>query len=162
MGVSSPQEARLIRLYESMRGGAESIQSLKDDNNSILDIAKNPQSSSYTFTGTAAVAIYTETATVPWIFYGGVVNLTNMVAVDEINFQIYVQMQTGTGTAVGYVQVTPAATYAYTGSQTPAAKLITENIFNVSGVRVNAQQTVTGAGGFKTITYEFYDAKRGF
>lgn len=77
-------------LYEilTIRGGAETLESLDDELDAILDVAKEPDTTTLTGFGTEDV-LFDRTGVVPFFIAGVWLGLENMAAGDVIRFRAY-------------------------------------------------------------------------
>lgn len=138
-------------LLQAIRGGAESLESLDDELDAQLDLARSPDSATTTTTG-AEQNIYDEDGGGrPFQFCGGFIDLTALQAGDTLRIRIYAQITA----AGGYIRMSDDVVNTYSGVQDPALKQI-DGFFNVYGVRVSMQLT---AGVNRNIIAEFFDAK---
>lgn len=152
-------------LLLSIRGGGESLESLDDELDAILDLARSPQSGTLLMTG-AEQQLYLETATVPFEFHGGYIDWTglNAGAGEDTTIRVYVRLVPG-----GALRLIYAETFLAAAVPNPPAvpfprdvntQVVPGRLFNVYGVQVTAEQAAVGAG-WNTLTYEIFDAKRG-
>ena len=143
----------ITRLLHLIQGGGESLQSIKDDLATGLDLARSPQSGSLLMDGNEQT-IYIETDTLPFVMNQAHLDLTTMAAGDTIRARVYVTLVSGGA----YVKISDDALNTFVDAQDPAGKVLDE-VYGVYGIKITLQQTV--AGTLRTIPYEVYDAKRG-
>jgi hypothetical protein len=141
-------------LLQSIRGGAESIQTLVDGQQAMLDLARDPQSGSYSpVAGGAAMDLYIDTDTSPYIFHKAYINMVNMQAADTLILRFWIKNVTGGA----YTQISDDAVYTYAGVQVPAMKKLDLDIYNMYGIEITGQMT----GTTRALECEYWTSKRG-
>ena len=116
----------------------------------ILSLAHSPQSGSYTLTAAYQV-VYTQSGTIPYLFAGAIINLTNMAAGDTVNLRVRkVVLQGGAWVIHDVVSFSDARP---TNNQT----ILVEAIPDLYGIEIALQQVL---GTFRAIPCEFFDARR--
>jgi hypothetical protein len=141
---------------DTVQGGGETLQSIKDDLSTGLDLARSPWSGTYTIaTGGAHSHVYTESDTQPFFFGGFSVDLTAMAAGDTMIIKIYKMIKSG-GTLL---QISDNYAYTYTDAQVPALKEFNLNTYNVYGIDITIELSVGGTN--RAVDVEIFDAKRG-
>lgn len=147
-------EKLIFWLLQSIRGGAESLESLDDELDAMLDLARSPQSGTTTTDGTEQF-IYDEVDPHlhPWHYAGSTIDLSNMGAGNTIIIRIYEIIEAGGGWLLKSID----AVNTYTGIQTaqPAKQL--DGFYNVYGVRISIELTV---GANIDVPYQHFDAMR--
>lgn len=138
-------------LLQSIRGGAESLESLDDELDAMLDLARSPDSGT-TLVTNAEDTLYEENAANPFEFGGGFIDLGNMLAGDTIRIRVYAIIAAG-GL---YRQMSDDVVNTYAGVQSPRLKRI-DGFYNQYGVKVTAERT---AGADVSVPHEWFDAKR--
>lgn len=139
-------------------GGAETLESLDDELDAIIDIARSPQSGSTLLTGPANEDIlYEESDTHPWYFDGAWVDLGNEAADDTVRFRLYVKEESGGA----YIRVSDDAVFTYAGVQDPQKVRVAGGWYNQYGVKLTCEHTVVGVGGAIIVKAEIFDGKRG-
>lgn len=153
--ASSNWIAVISNLIAALRGGAETVQSIRDDQQTMLDVARSPQSGTTTMTG-AELTLYEQTDVNPFVFLGGFVDLFNMAGGDTIVIKVYVKLKSG-GT---YRQLSLDTVNTYSGAQTPPVKFINGpgEIYNMYGFKVTCTQS---AGVNRDVDHSWYDGIRG-
>jgi len=135
-----------------IQGGAETIESLDDELDAMLDLARSPQSGTTTTTGAEQI-IYTESGTPhPFAYGGSNIDLFNMAAGDTIRLRLYKKVKSG---GVFHLKSDDAVN-TYTGPQTIIKQF--DGIYNTYGVEVRMQLL---AGVNFDVDAEHFDAKRG-
>lgn len=138
----------LLRMLAVQGGDANSLGNVQNTLDQLLDFAENPDSGTLTADGTEQT-IYDEADTVPWMFEGGKVDLTNMQAGDTVVLRKYARIIAGGGLIL-------EDTNTYNGAQ--AVPLVTfERQANIYGVRVTLEQT---AGVNRTYVHQWFDQMR--
>ncbi len=160
-------ETNLQRIYWLellMQGGAETLQSIADRLDQQLDLARSPQSGTLLMTG-AEQQLYLETSTTPFEFYGGYIDWAglNFGAGEDTTIRVY-----GSIVPAGTLRLLYTETFLAAALPVPILVPFPRNtntdvtpgrLFSVYGVRVTTQQAAIG-GGWNTLTYEIFDAKR--
>lgn len=117
-----------------------------------LTLSRSAQSGIYTLTANWQ-AVFSDSCAQPWIFYGGYINLTNMVDGDVVEVRVLKTMASG-GTAAVASQI------SYSGLQPVGRKLVpVSSIIDVYGIEVDVRQTLVFAN-YITIATEWFPAKR--
>lgn len=116
----------------------------------MLRLRRSSQSGTYTMTAVYA-AVYSDSSTQEYIFGGGTIDLSGMLAADHIDIQIQKRLASGGTWLV-------VDTLAYDNAQ-PAGhtQALVAGLIDTNGVRVMARQT---AGVLLAITCEWFAAKR--
>ena len=141
-------------LMQSIRGGAESVQSLKDDMQSMLDLARDPQSGSYSpVGGGAAMDLYIDTDTSPFILHKAYINLVNMTATETLILRFWIKNVTGGA----YTQISDDTLYTFVGVQVPAMRAFDIDLFNMYGIEITGQMV----GTTRALECSYYSSKRG-
>lgn len=149
----------------TIRGGAETLESLDDELDAVLDLARNPDSGSTVMDGTEQT-LYEESDTVPWEFHGGYLDWTgaNFGAGEDTTVKVYIKVVSGGTYRLIYSEVFLAAALpAQVCTPHPRdvnTQVVPGRLMNVYGVKVTAQQAAIGAG-WNTLVHEWFDAKRG-
>lgn len=152
-------------LYEilTIRGGAETLESLDDELDAMLDLAGG-DALTLLMTGAEQV-LYEETDVVPFFFAGLKIDWTglNFGALEDTSIRFY-EMVDGTNLRLISTEVflaaalpVPVVTYHPRNAVTDIQP--TPGYYR-QGVRITAQQGAIG-GGWNTLTYCRIDAKRG-
>lgn len=153
----------------NVQGGAYTIQDLMEEHLAHLDLARSPQSGTYTFVGAALVTIYEQADDHPWIFYGGYIDWTGCNFGAGENTTVNLDMIIAPGGAYRNVW-----THVYLAAALPVPILqriphiedaaghsaASGPLENVYGVRVQVSQAAIG-GGWNTIDHEWFDEVRG-
>jgi len=153
----------------NVQGGAYTIQDLMESFQAEPDLARNPQSGSYTFTAAALHTLYEEDDIHPFIFHGGWIDWTgcNAGAGENTTVNVNVRIEAG-----GALRLAWTAVYLNAAVPAPILQRIPHvedagghsaefaGWPNVYGVQVQVSQAAIG-GGWNTIDHEWYDSKRG-
>jgi hypothetical protein len=143
-------------IYETMtiRGGGETIQSVRDDQNAMLDIARSPQSASTLMIIPTEVTLYEESDTNPFAFLGGFIDLSVLAAGDTVLIRVYVKIKSG-GI---YRRLSDDVVNGYSGVQTVPLKHINGpgDVYNFYGIKITATQS---AGTARVVDHCWYDGK---
>ena len=142
-------------VYEALtiRGWANTIQSVMDEFAAVLDLARSAQSGTLTLDGTEQT-LYEETDTSPFEFGGGKVDLFNQAAGDTVILRQYVKIKAG-GV---YRLETDDTVNTYAGVQTVPIKRF-DRQYNVYGIKITIEHTVVAAAF--DVDHEWFDLKRG-
>jgi hypothetical protein len=84
------------------------------------------------------------------LFYGGYVDLTNLVSGDTVVIKVYVKIKLTGNFILDYSQ-------SFSGVQ-PNTLIKFPMLPNKNGYKITAQQTAQGAGGLKNIDWETFSA----
>lgn len=141
-------------VYESLtiRGGANTIQSVMDEFAAVLDLARSAQSGTLTLDGTEQT-LYEETDTNPFEFGGGKVDLFNQAAGDTVILRQYVKIKSG-GV---YRLETDDTVNTYAGVQAVPIKKF-DRQYNVYGIKITIEHTVVAAAF--DVDHEWFDLIR--
>jgi hypothetical protein len=139
-----------------LQGGANTIQTVVDNQASELDMARSAQSASYSPVGGGAeMTLYDSTLDSianPFILNSFSIDMSNLTATESLLLKIYIKnVLGGAYTAITY---DPAWTYA--GVQTPAMKHFLMEIPNQYGVKITGTMT----GTTRALQCEFFDSRR--
>lgn len=118
--------------------------------NTSLKVRRSTQSGSKALTA-AYAAIYTESCSQAFIFASAMIDLTNMQAGDVVDIRVRKKLAVG-GSWINVDEL------SYSGAQPsghPAA--IIGSLLGIYEIEISMRQT---AGVLRTITAEFFDAKR--
>lgn len=149
--LSSPYPASRLR---QIQGGTESLETLDDELDAILDLARSPMSATTTTTG-AVQTLYEQTiSTFPWYFAGGSIDLTNLAGGNTLVIKIYEKIKAGGN----YRQKSDNTVNTYVGVQTVPIKQI-DGFYNQFGVLITMQLT---AGANIDIDHQWFDSLRSF
>jgi hypothetical protein len=151
------------KIWESIkatRGGGETIQSIRDDQNAMLDLARSAQSGSYTpVTGVfplfgADLTLYEELDTSPFYLANWNIDLTTLLAGEQLQLKIWLKTESGGA----YTKCSLDAAWLYTGVADPLIRIFTEPIFNMYSIKITGSLAAAANRLFKL---EYFDAKRG-
>lgn len=158
--------ADIINTILNVRGGATTLQDLTDEWSSVFDVARSPQSGTYTFADADEETLYEESDDQPFVFAGGYIDWTgaNAGAGEDTTVKVYLKLKSG-GTYRKIYEETFLAAGVPDPVATPHPRNATTDctpgrIYNVYGVKVTAKQAAEG-GGWNSIDHEWYDGKRG-
>ena len=151
----------------NVQGGAYTIQDLMEEWLATLDLARSPQSGTYTFVGAGLVTIYEEADVHPFQFHGGYIDWTgcNFGAGENTTVNVDLIILPGgayrnVSSIVYLAAALPVPILTPVPRDTLGALTTPLIIPNVYGVRVQVSQAAIG-GGWNTIDFEFFDSKRG-
>ncbi|MDP2660211.1 MAG: hypothetical protein Q8R28_05740, partial [Dehalococcoidia bacterium] len=148
-----PRIANLIRLIQ---GGAGTIQGVLDNQAAELDLARSPQSGSYSpVAGGAEMTLYDSTLdsiTTAFVFHTFSIDMTNLLAGDSLLIKVYIKNVAGGA----YTAITLNAAWTYAGAQVPAMMHFVMDLFNQYGVKVTGTMT----GVTRALACEFFDSRR--
>ncbi len=154
-------------LYEilSIRGGAETLESLDDELDAMLDLARRPPSGDTVMDGNE-LELYEPADIRPFIFGGGYIDWTglNAGAGEDTTIRAYAIIESGGVYRLFYNEVFLAAAVPVP-ILTPHPRDINTQcvpriMHNVYGIKITAQQALVG-GGWNTLACEWFDALRG-
>jgi hypothetical protein len=148
----------LYRLLKQVMGGANNIQTVKDDLDAELDLAQD------TLIGTAGLLLTAAEQTIydrnnagiPFIFNGGYIDLSPLAANDIVIIRTTVT----SGDGVNLRQVSIDLVNTYTGVVTPPMIVIPELPPTSYEIKITIQQTAAPVS-YKTIFPHLYDSVRG-
>ncbi|MBA7681803.1 hypothetical protein ES703_90143 [subsurface metagenome] len=137
---------RIRYAIAAMRGGAETLESLDDELDAILDVAKEPSTTVLTAPATEDV-LFDRTGVVPFFIAGVWLGLENMVAVDSIRFRAYADWDDASIAD----RISDDVLWTFTNAQDPKWVYMPLNIYVTYEFKVTGEERVQGAGGAKTV-----------
>lgn len=154
-------------IYEALtiRGGSGTIQSVLDEWDAQLDLARSANSGDYTMDGTE-ITLYEENDAHPFQFCGAYIDWTGLNAGggEDTTVKMYVKIASGGAWRQIYEETFLAAAVPAPPC-TPVPRDVNTQctpgtLYNVYGVKITATQAAVG-GGWNDIPIEIFDAKRG-
>lgn len=150
----------------TITGGAGTIQDLIEEFAAFFDVARSPQSGTYTFADADEETLYEKSSVHPFPFYGGYIDWTgaNAGAGEDTTVKVYIKLKSGGTYREIYEEIfldaavpDPVATPVPRSSTTDTEP---KPILNVYGVKVTASQAAVG-GGWNSIDHQWFDGLRG-
>ena len=143
----------------AVQGGTDTLYSISQELVAILDVARDPDSTTTTMDGSEQT-LHEESAPTKLIqFLGGIIDLTNIVGTRSLLIKVYIKLKSGGS----YVQISDDTVNNYTAAIVAATANKTADIdgfFNRYGYKITATQTE--AEGYVTIDHEWFNAANGF
>ncbi len=144
---------RLLDALDALQGGAETLESIDDELDAMLDLARSAQSGTTTTDGNEQT-LYEETGDPhPFDFGGGSIDMTALTATETLRIRVYRKKKSGGN----YIKKSNDTVNTYTGAQDPADKDY-DRFYNTYGVKITMELL---GGANKDIDHEWFDAKRG-
>lgn len=122
----------------AMRGGTETLESIDDELDAMLDMAKEPSTNTLTGYGTED-PLFDRTGVVPFFIAGVWLGLENMVAGDTIRFRAYADWDDASIAD----QVSEDRVWTFSGAQSPKWVYMPLNIYVTYEFKVTGE-TITG------------------
>lgn len=154
----------------NIQGGAYTVQDLMEEFHAMLDLARSPQSGTYTHADADEETYYEESDTHSFCYYGSYLDFTGAAAGagENTTVKLYVKVKSG-GT---YRLIWESAAFLAAAVPDPICRLVPNDgdahnnetvqlpLYNIYGVKLTATQAAVG-GGWNSIDHEHFDSKRG-